>query len=880
MISREGKMTKVYIKQFSDSSATLDSVGGKGASLVKLASRGLPVPDGFNVATPAYLQFISANNLMSVINDELAVVDLNQPSTLEEASRKIREKFYVGQIPPLVANAILESYAALPGSNPAVAVRSSATAEDLPEASFAGQQESYLNVSGPNDLLDAVKKCWASLWTGRAIGYRSRREISPDQVALAVVVQLLVPAEAAGILFTANPLNGRRDQAVINASWGLGEAVVSGAVTPDTITIDKLNRQILGREIADKQVMTVRINGGTREVPVAENMRRVPVLGDQAALELTDLGIEIERLYGMPMDIEWALLDGEFAIVQARPVTALPEVVVEWAPPNPKGTYMRTSVTDLMPEPLSPLFKTLWIPTQIEQMQPLGKLMTSSEPVLVEDYLTTINNYAYVNAAMPMKSMWWYLTGLLPAYPRLLRKLVPLWREELHPQYQAFVASKRDLAPAQMTTSELWREVQALVEAAAYYVCGLMFATMGASAGSEGLLSGAYNRLAKQNGDPDASALLMGWDNIPVRAEKSLYDIAMWVAQDEDLAEYMLNTPSENLAAQLESPDSAPPQLFPEFASRFQEHLEQFGHIIFQLDFAEPLPLDHPEIMLQNIKMYLRGEGRNPHERQEASMQKRIQTTETMLKRLKGIKLWAFRIALNWGQSMAEVREDALAEIGLAYPKLRKLLYELGNRLVEEGAIQQPDDIFWLEKQEIDLCVADLERNQSIKNLSRQVDRRRAFHKQVENITPPPMMPMKERVMGIKSEAFIAHTEDAQEGNVLKGVATSTGKVTAPARVLHGPEDFDLMQPGDILVAGTTTPAWTPLFAMASAVVTDIGGPLSHGSIVAREYGIPAVMGTGIATKRILNGEMITVDGSAGTVTLESDLHSEAALST
>ncbi len=873
-------MTELYIKKFSDTTANLENVGGKGASLVKLAASGLPVPDGFNVTTGAYRQFVSENNLGDAILTALAQVNLAQPSTLENASAQIREQFLAGQIPPLIANAILESYAALPGSNPAVAVRSSATAEDLPEASFAGQQESYLNVSGPDDLLDAVKKCWASLWTGRAIGYRSRRGISQDQVALAVVVQLLVPAEAAGILFTANPLNGRRDQAVINASWGLGEAVVSGAVTPDTITIDKTNCQILGREIADKQVMTVRVNDGTREEPVAENMRRVPVLGDRAALELTDLGLEIERLYGMPMDIEWALLDGEFAIVQARPVTALPEEIVEWGPPNPKGTYMRTSVADLMPEPLSPLFETLWIPTQIQQMQPVGKLMTGSEPVLVEDYLTTINNYAYVNSALPPRTFWWFMTGLIPAYPRLLRKLVPLWRDELHPQYQAFVASKRNLAPDQMSTSELWREAQELVEAAAYYVCGLMFATMGASAGSEGLLTAAYNRLAKQNGDPDASTLLMGWDNIPVRAEKSLYDIAMWIAKNERLTEFILNTPSKTLVTGLDDPESAPAPLFSEFASRFQEHLDQFGHIIFQLDFAEPLPLDHPEMMLQNIKMYLRGEGRNPHERQEASMHKRIQTTETILNRLRGLKLWAFRIALNWGQSMAEVREDALAEIGLAYPKLRQLLYELGNRLVEAGAIQQPDDIFWLEKQEIDLCVTELERNQSIQNLSVQVDRRRAFHKQVENITPPPMMPMKERVMGIKSEAFIAHTEDAQEGNVLKGVATSTGKVTAPARVLHGPEDFDLMQPGDILVAGTTTPAWTPLFAMASAVVTDIGGPLSHGSIVAREYGIPAVMGTGIATKRILNGEMITVDGSAGTVTLESDLHSEAALST
>ena len=273
--------------------------------------------------------------------------------------------------------------------------------------------------------------------------------------------------------------------------------------------------------------------------------------------------------------------------------------------------------------------------------------------------------------------------------------------------------------------------------------------------------------------------------------------------------------------------------------------------------------------------MYLRGEGSNPHERQQASEQKRIETTETMLKRLKGFKRWAFTKALNWGQSMAEVREDALAEIGLAYPKMRELLRELGQRFVEAGAIQHRDDIFWLEKDEISACVAKLEDKQSLDNLAGRVEKRKAFNARVGQITPPPMMPMKKRVMGIKTEAFIAQSEEAQAGNVLKGEPTSVGKVTAPARVLRGPEDFDQMKPGDVLVAGTTTPAWTPLFAMASAVVTDIGGPLSHGSIVAREYGIPAVMGTGIATKRIQSGQTITVDGTKGEVILETSEEDE-----
>ncbi len=856
-----------YTLPLSDPGADLGTTGGKGASLSRLANAGLPVPDGFHITTSAYRQFVSANHLQPGILATLEAVDASRPATLEEASLSIRRLFAAAEIPPELASAILEAYASLPGANPPVAVRSSATAEDLPQASFAGQQETYLNISGPEQVLEAVKNCWASLWTGRAISYRLRQGIPPEGVALAVAVQLLVDAEAAGILFTANPLNARRDELVINAAWGLGEAVVGGAVTPDTITVRKADGKVVGRQTAEKQVMTARTDSGTAEQPVPDSLKNVPVLSDEKAAELCRLGVQIEELYGTPMDIEWALMDGKFTILQARPVTALPEAPLEWVRPNPKGIFMRGSVVDLMPDPLSPLFLTLGIPTFLRQMRPLAKRMIGAEPNLGEYYLTHINTYAYMSASFPLEGWLWVLFRQLPAYPRLLRQLVPLWRDEMHPEYQAYVLGLKSLQPAEMASAELWRTSQEILDAAMYYVCALLFATMGASAGAEILATRAYDKLARRDGDPPASVLLMGWDNIPARSEKSLYDLAMWAARDEGLKAYLLSTPAEDLADQLESPDSAPSPLFAglaaEFAARFQAHLEQFGHIIYQLDFAAELPLDHPEPMLENIKMYLRGEGADPHERQRASQQRRIQTGEAALSRLKGWRRWAFNKALRAGQAMAEVREDALAEIGLGYPMLREMLRELGRRFVALGAIQQAEDIFWLEKAEIEALVAgDSSPRQS------QVAERQSYWKRLKQVTPPPMIPVRKRVMGVKMDTFVAQSAEAQTGDMLKGVPTSGGKVTAPACVLHGPQDFEQMRPGAVLVAGATTPAWTPLFAMASAVVTDIGGPLSHGSIVAREYGIPAVMGTGVATRRILDGQTVTVDGDAGTVTL------------
>lgn len=864
---------KELILSLSDPQATLESVGGKGMSLAKMINAGFPVPGGFHITTQAYRQFVTANNLQIKILAALQKVDVLFPASLETTCATIGKFFTDAFIPEEIMQAIQDAYLSLGESQLElpVAVRSSATAEDLPEASFAGQQETYLNIRGQTALLEAIKKCWASLWTARAIAYRIKNNIDQNTVALAIVVQEMVNAEFAGILFTANPINGRRDEMVINASWGLGEAIVGGLVSPDAILANKATGKVKTMQVAEKNVITVSTKEGTREQPLNDARRSAQVLNDAQVAELVGIARGIESFHGRPQDIEWCHAGERFFIVQSRPITALPEAPIEWAPPNPKGTYMRTSAADLMPAPLSPLFSTLGIPAQVEQMQPLGKRLLNAEPVLAPDYFTSINSYAYMNAAISPRSWWWILTGILPAYPRLLRRLVPLWRDELHPEYRAFVAGKKDLEPAGMPAGEIWHEIQELANAAAYYICGLMFATMGASAGSEMLFTKVYDRLARQDGDPDAPTLLMGWDNIPMRSEKSLYDIAMRVRQNDELAEYLLESPTTDLAAQISAllkGEMAGIRGFPEFAQRFQAHLEMFGHIVFQLDYAEALPLDHPEMLIETIKMYLRGEGANPYQRQQASQEKRIQTAETIRKRLKGFKCWAFQKTLKWAQSMAEIREDALAEIGLAYPKLRELLRALGSRLVTAGAIQQAEDIFWLEKDEISQCVSKLDAGQTLDGLARRVEARQAFNERIAQVTPPPMMPMKERILGIKTETFIAQTAEAQAGNTLKGVPASAGKVTAPARILRGPQDFAQMRPGEVLVAGTTTPAWTPLFAMASAVVTDIGGPLSHGSIVAREYGIPAVMGTGVATRRIQSGQVITVDGSKGEVIL------------
>src|SRR6184192_3491301 len=301
-----------------DPAATLEQVGGKGASLARLAAVGLPVPPGFHITTAAYRYFVTENGLQEQILATVSAVTADQPTTLEEASRQIGRMFAQGTMPAEIATAIRQAYVALGGDDLSVAVRSSATAEDLPDLSFAGQQETYLNIRGEAMVLDAIKRCWASLWTARAIGYRTRAGIAPGEVSLAVVVQELVPAEAAGILFTANPLTGERDQVMVNAAWGLGEAIVSGQVTPDTVVVDRASGTIIAQQIVEKEVMTVRTSDGTHEEPVPTDKRMRAVLTAAQAAELARIGERIEKLYDQPLDIEWTLRNNRFFIVQAR----------------------------------------------------------------------------------------------------------------------------------------------------------------------------------------------------------------------------------------------------------------------------------------------------------------------------------------------------------------------------------------------------------------------------------------------------------------------------------------------------------------------------------------------------------------------------------
>src|SRR5829696_9409266 len=431
----------IFIKQFGElASGDIDQAGGKAANLGELTRAGLPVPPGFVVLTQAYRAYIAEHRMHEQITALAAASD--DPAGYDEAAAQIKALFE-DEVSETLRSEIAEAYAAL-GEDVPVAVRSSATAEDLPEASFAGQQDTYLNVRGLADLLVAVRDCWASLWTARAMAYRVRQGIDPASVSLAVVVQQMVDADSAGVMFTANPSNGRRDETAISAAWGLGESVVSGSVNTDNIVVHTPDGRVLSSDIADKTVMTIYAEQRTEDRPVPEDRRLRPVLSEAEAVELAGYGTSIQDHFGAPQDIEWARADGKFFVLQARPITALPEIEApqptDWTVPEPTAMYVRASIVEQLPDPLSPLFADMIDGAVTRSLQSLFRELLQEDVIRERDVgLTTVNGYAYYRYTRSgMGRLMWKSP---PAFRMLFSGgTQDRWRSYSHPRYRRIVS--------------------------------------------------------------------------------------------------------------------------------------------------------------------------------------------------------------------------------------------------------------------------------------------------------------------------------------------------------------------------------------------------------------------------------------------------------
>ena len=864
--------------------------GGKGANLGELSSAGFPVPPGFVLTTAAYDAFVAANELQATIISLANSVSPTDPQTGEAAANQIRQLFQNGNLSDDLASAISSAYAALKGERDlAVAVRSSATAEDLPTASFAGQQDTYLNIHGEAALIEAIKNCWASLWTARAISYRQRQEIAPDMVSLAVVVQTLVAADSAGILFTANPVTGNRDEILINATWGLGEAIVGGLVTPDTLIVAKGSGTIQHREIAAKTMMTVRLETGTEEQAVPESLQDRPVLNDATISDLARFGEQIEAHYNMPMDIEWAIADGQIAILQARPITSLPTpkaappADIKWEPIAPDTLWMRRQIVEHMAEPLSPLFEELYLDKGIEEsIDELMIAMTGSAntslrmaDMMPHGFTATINGYAYTGASFKMSAkIMWAILKIYARLPKMMRSEAFDFEGYVLPRYQATIALWAELDLSEAPSETLLAGIKALATADSRFWWGSappLGMSRAFDQAFDRFLRSFLIRRALPEPKPVSATFLRGFDSRALDAQADMETMAALIRKSDTLREIVQAADVTTLRHRLAASEEGEPIL-----EQIDAYLDAYGHQIYNLDFVSPTQRDDPLPFLLSLKALVQSPPEQDVRSRQAEMaaQREILVEETR-QNLNPLTRRLFDFAWRWTKAYAPYREAVMFYMGSGWPTIRSLAAELGQRLTDAGVIDEANHIYYLHSEEISRAIQAQASAQPMPDYRTTARDRYALREMRKQLNPLPKVPIDGSLKfgPFKMSMFDPVPEGARnEGPVLQGFAVSTGRITAPASVIRSSEDFDKMQPNTILVCTTTTPAWTPLFSQAVGLVTDVGGALAHGSIVAREYGIPAVMGTGVATDRIKSGMVLEVDGDSGTVKLVEEV--------
>lgn len=787
--------------------------GGKGANLGELVRAGLQVPDGFLVTTEAYARVVNLLDLK--IADGVAGGD----------GVAIRASVEAAAMPADIQAAIADAYTAL-GSGP-VAVRSSATAEDLPGAAFAGQQDTYLNIIGEAAVLDAVRRCWGSLWTDRAIAYRDRIGIEQAEVKIAVVVQRMINAEIAGVMFTADPVSGDRKTILVDASRGLGEAVVSGLVTPDHYVLDDTGNvrdfQQGRREVV---IRSAAAGGVVREAGGTEDAQS---LSDSVLAELAQLGTTIARQFGRPQDIEWAYADRRVWLLQARPMTALPPPPLKL---NARQRLLGSVLLDYVPVRPYPIDMSTWVPYGpaglMARVVGTFGLRDAFEGFLPEDEYGVVDRFVPL-APRPTPRLLltpWRIATLAHRYHPAR------WTDD--PRFAAFLNHVRSLAAQDLMTMR-WPWLKTIPRQALDlitpigdlridYLPGTMLSLLRLFIvlrllGRSALLA---NLLVTQTRTSDANHAL-----------EALADRAR---DHPDLYDAVSTLDPNQLAA------------FPTFEAAFSAYLAEYGHreTVTPILVTPPTQRDAPDTVLALIKV-LAAEPPRPPEDHERVLHELLQHPLLRSGRRRArVTHW-----VEAARAGVAFREDSHFYFLLPLPILRRSLLEMGRRLRDVGLLKKPEDVFHLRLEELEAIndPTTLEDPERLRAAVRTRSARREELAGVRLIDPAAVFPQR----------------DAGDA-LITGTPASSGSATGPVRLIHGPAEFGRLAAGDVLVCPYTNPAWTTLFQLAAAVVVDTGGLGSHAAIVAREYGIPAVMGTGTGTTTLTDGQLVTVNGSTGRV--------------
>ncbi|MEU8890544.1 rifamycin-inactivating phosphotransferase [Streptomyces sp. NPDC048442] len=862
-------MSEQYVRDLQEVDETqVALVGGKAAHLGGLSRiDGVRVPGGFCVTTDAFRRIMAQAPSLDDRLDQLSRVNPDDREAIHTLSARIRRTIEGIAVPADLAAAITRALAPL-GEEAAVAVRSSATAEDLPTASFAGQQDTYLNVVGPTAVLQHVSRCWASLFTERAVTYRMRNGIDHRTVHMAVVVQRMVFPHASGILFTADPVTGNRKVATVDAGFGLGEALVSGLVNPDVFKVR--GGEVVDRVIAAKQRAVQALPaGGTQEVAIDSERQEQPALTDEQAVRLVQLGRRIEAHFGRPQDIEWCLVDDDFQIVQSRPITTL--FPVPETDDQENHVYVSVGHQQMMTDPMKPLGFSMWQLTAMAQMYEAGGRL-------------------FVDVAGRLAS---------PASRAALLEVIgrgdPLVRDALETVLDRgdFVPSLPDTGPAgppaggasapAETDPEIVTE---LIERSRKSVAALErdIRTKTGPALFDFLLE-AFEEHKRVLSDPlNMQAIMAGmeatwWLNDKLQewlGEKNAADTLTLSAPDNITSEMGLELldvadvirPHPEVVAYLQGVDDDEGFLDglaklaggPEARDAVQSYLDRYGmRCVGEIDITRPRWRERPAtlvpVILDNVRNSEPGAAGRRFEQGRQRAQKKEQD---VLARLRALpdgdrKADTAKRMIDQVRAFAGYREYPKYSIVSRYFIYKQALMGEAERLVRAGVLPDREDIFYLTFQELHAVVRS---HQVDDELVRQ--RKEAF-RSYHALTVP-------RVLTSDGEAVTgAYRRDDVPAGALVGLPVSAGTVEGRARVILDMTEADL-EAGDILVTTFTDPSWSPLFVGITGLVTEVGGLMTHGAVIAREYGLPAVVGVEGATRLILDGQRIRVHGTDGYV--------------
>ncbi|ODG92703.1 phosphoenolpyruvate synthase [Gottfriedia luciferensis] len=848
-------------------------VGGKGLNLGELSKiPDIKVPEGFCITTAGFQRAIEQNDSYHALLDQLNRLDVKDRDQISEISRKIREIILEAAIPSDVVNAV-STYLSKFGEEFAYAVRSSATAEDLPHASFAGQQDTYLNIIGKENILQHISKCWASLFTDRAVIYRMQNEFDHNQVYLSVVIQKMVFPQASGILFTADPITSNRKVLSIDASFGLGEALVSGLVSADCYKLQ-------GNEIVDKRIATKKLaiygrkEGGTEAQQIDSKKQMAQTLSEQQILQLAQIGRQIEAYFRFPQDIEWCLVEDTFYIVQSRPITTLypiPEV-----DDKEDHVYLSVGHQQMMTDPIKPLGLSFWMLTSRAPMRKAGgrlfvdisqnlaspdrrkmfiEAIGKSDPLLKDALLKVVGQEDFIESSSSMNQAPTptrtdqaqsssSFKALIENDPTIVSDLIKQNETSIEKLKQTIqMKSGSDLMDFILEDLQKLRELLFDPRSSAVF--------MSAMNATEWINEKIYEWLDEKTvGDIITQSVP---NNITSEMGLALMDVADVIRPYPEVVDYLQHIEDDNFLDELIKFEGGQ-----ETKDAIDEYLRKYGmRCTGEIDLTRTRWSEKPTtlipMILSNIKNF------EPHASRrkfEQGLEKALKKEQELVERLMELP--------NGKQKAVEIKEViSLIRnfIGYReYPKYgmisRYFVYKLAllkeaEQLVKMNVISEVEDIFYLTFEELHEVVRTKKLDYKI------INKRKDEYKLFNKLTPP-------RVITSDGEIIVGeYKRENLPPEAIVGLAVSSGVIEGRARVILNMEDANLKE-GDILVTSFTDPSWTPLFVAIKGLVTEVGGLMTHGAVIAREYGLPAVVGVENATKLIKDGQRIRVHGTEG----------------